>query len=385
MSAKVLIVDDEPAVLHMLRRMFQAKNYQVVEALAAEDAVGQFHKQAVDVVVTDLKMPGHDGLWLAETIQAKDPDMPILLLTAYADIGSAQQAISMGLYGYFTKPIDVHQILKGVENALEQRRLVLENRAYQADLEHRVELRTRDLERAYQELILTEKTAEVGRLAAGVVHEVLNPLSVVMGRLEMVLMDDALLETHRKSLQLARVQLNRAVKIMDNLRSFSKQRKPIREAIDINALLDHTLELVVHELRKTGVEVETAFDTLPFVWADEDQLLQVFLNLVKNAIEAMPSGGILTIRTTCSDWEGDEMVDVAVCDTGEGIAPENVDRIFDLFFTTKKNGTGLGLGICRGIVESHGGQLVVDSQPGQGATMRICLPVYKDQTTEAMA
>ncbi len=220
-----------------------------------------------------------------------------------------------------------------------------------------------------------EKLSEVGRLAAGVVHEVLNPLSVVMGRIEMVLMDQSLNDGLRKSLQMSQEQLKRAVKIMDNLRSFSKQRTPKRELMDVNELLSQTVELLAYETRSAKIVVEENFGALPEILADKDQLSQVSLNLIKNAIDAMPEGGKLSLITTFD--RAVDHVQIAFKDSGVGIPYDIQDKVFELFFTTKKKGTGLGLGICRGIVEAHGGTLTLESKVGEGTVLTVMLPVSK--------
>jgi len=373
MSKVILLVDDEEPVRHMFRRMLVAQGYKTIEANTAESGWSLFLESEPDMVVTDLKMPGKDGLWLTEQIHSHEPNLPIILITAYADMGSAQRAISLGIYEYYTKPIDLHQVLGGVQRGLEFRRLVEENRSYQEELERKVEVRTKELERVYQELLQNEKLSEVGRLAAGVVHEVLNPLSVVMGRIEMVMMDQSLGEPLRKSLQMSQEQLKRAVKIMDNLRRFSKQRPSLRELMDVNELLSQTVDLVSYETRSAKIVVEENFGTLPEILADKDQLSQVSLNLIKNAIDAMPEGGKLLL-ITAFDKESD-CVMVAFKDAGVGIPEDIQDKVFELFFTTKKKGTGLGLGICRGIVEAHGGTLKLESKVGEGTIFTMKLPV----------
>lgn len=373
MDKVILLVDDDASVRHMFTRMLNVQGYQTVEADSAEEGWAQFGQVQPDLVITDLAMPGKDGLWLAQQIHSFDPDVPVLLITAYADLGSAQRAISLGIYEFYTKPVDLHQVLGGVQRGLEFRRLAQENRSYQEELERKVEGRTKDLERAYQELVQTEKLSEVGRLAAGVVHEVLNPLTVVMGRLEMVMMDQTLGEKFKQSLQLSRDQLKRAVKIMDNLRDFSRQRSSQPEKIDVNGLLAQTIDLMTYETRHAHVSVNPNLGSLPEICADKDQLAQVFLNMIKNAVEAMANGGTLTITTAYLAERN--LVVIVFADTGIGIAKAYLEQVFELFFTTKKTGTGLGLSICRGIVELHGGTLLLESEEKKGATFTIELPV----------
>ena len=152
MNESILIVDDERPVRFMVRRLMEAMGYTVFDAGSAEAALETLENTAVDLVITDLKMPGMDGLTLAKQLLQDDPDRPVLLMTAYADLDSARQAIGLGLYEYFTKPFDVNDVSAGVRRALERRRLALENRAYQEDLEQKVEERTRELMKKLQEL-----------------------------------------------------------------------------------------------------------------------------------------------------------------------------------------------------------------------------------------
>ena len=265
----ILIVDDEQPVRHMLSRLLEGSGYTVIQAESAEHALEVLEGTHADVVITDLKMPGMDGLSLAQKLLKMDPDRPVLLMTAFGDLESARRAVGIGIYEYFTKPVDVNDVIAGVNRAAEHRRLVLENRAYQKDLERKVEERTRELEQAYKILLRSEKLSAVGQLAAGVVHEVLNPLSVVLGRIDMALMNRLLDATSRTSLQIAREQVCRAVEIMDNLRDLSRQRPPQRTAVDINGLVSCTLELVAHDSNRQSVDIVPQLGVLPLVQADQ--------------------------------------------------------------------------------------------------------------------
>ena len=375
MGESILIVDDEQPVRQMLRRMLEGGGYTVLEAESGEKALEVVNGVHTELVITDLKMPGMDGLELAQRLLEEDPDRPVLLMTAHADLDSARRAVGIGVYEYFVKPFDLNDVTAGIERALAHQRLVLENRAYQRELERKVKERTRELERAYAELVQAEKLSAVGRLAAGVVHEVLNPLAVVVGRIDMVLMNRGLDALVRSSLEIAREQVERGVKILDNLRDFSKQRAPARATVDVNTLVAHTLELVAHETKRRSIEVATHLEGLPGVQADEDQLSQVFLNLVNNAVDAMPEGGRLTAETRTLAGDSEASVEVRLVDTGSGISQTDLDHIFEPFFTTKEKGTGLGLAICRGIVEVHGGKMEVESRVGEGTTFVVRVPV----------
>jgi len=152
MNESILVVDDERPMRFMVRRLMEGMGYTVSEAGSGDEALKAVEEAPVDLVITDLKMPGMDGLTLAKTLLNADPDRPVLLMTAYADLDSARRAIGVGIYEYFTKPFDVNDVSAGVRRALEHRRLVMENRDYQKNLEQMVEERTRELMQKLQEL-----------------------------------------------------------------------------------------------------------------------------------------------------------------------------------------------------------------------------------------
>ena len=375
MNESVLIVDDEAPVRHMLRSLLEGRGYTVVEAGSGDAGLEAGSLNPVALVITDLKMPGMDGLTLAKKLLEQDPDRPVLLMTAYADLDSARRAVGVGIYEYFTKPFDVNDVVAGVRRALEHRRLVLEIRAHQQDLEQKVKERTAELQQAYGKLIQTERLSAVGRLASGVVDDVLNPLAVVIGRIDMVLANGAFSGPDRESLQVAREQADRAVRTLDTMRDFSQQRPQERVMVDLNALMTRTLALVAHETGQRRIEVVRRPGDLPGIWADQDQMTQVFLNLINNAIDAMPDGGRLTVETRAASDGREPAVEVRVRDTGQGIADADLPRIFEPFFTTREARTGLGLPISQAIVGIHGGRIEVERHNGKGTSFTVRLPV----------
>ncbi len=234
--------------------------------------------------------------------------------------------------------------------------------------------RSRDLETVRQtQLAHTEKMAAVGTLAAGVAHEVNNPLGGVLTCLENMRSDPANEEMRSRYLALIQSGVERIQRTVANLLDFSRQRPLHLEPISINQSLHHVVDLAAYQLRKGGVEVRLALDPDdPRVMADRSQMEQLFLNLMLNALQAMPDGGTLTVHTNVCD--GQTLAEIR--DTGHGIAPEIRDRIFDPFFTTRGvgGGTGLGLAVSDSIVAAHGGRIEVSSEVGAGATFRVWLP-----------
>jgi two-component system NtrC family sensor kinase len=230
-----------------------------------------------------------------------------------------------------------------------------------------------ELKQTQAQLVQSTKLAAIGELAANIAHEINNPLTTVLGFASFIAERLKPEDPMREELTLIQDEASRARDIVRDLLQFSRQRDFMPETANLN----HVLDQVVTMVRRQGafgivsVAEEYAPD-LPTVEVDVSRIKQVFLNIINNAVYVMPNGGTLTVRTK-ADHRG---VRVELEDTGPGIAPEHRDRIFDPFFTTKPevSGTGLGLSVSLGIVQSHGGTIDVQSAPGQGATFTIKLP-----------
>jgi len=231
---------------------------------------------------------------------------------------------------------------------------------------------------AESHLIQTTKLAAVGEMAAGVAHELNNPLTTVVGFSELVL-DSLPPETpQRTDLEVVLREARRARDVVRRLLDFSRQSETVRTRADVNEVVQDVLSLMQHLFHINGVEIDARFeDSLPWVLIDRNQMKQVFLNLLNNALNAMPQGGQLTVTTSLQMRYRKPHVCVAVKDNGVGIPPENLPRIFEPFFTTRagQGGTGLGLSVTYGIVAEHGGAIEVESTPGAGSTFTVFLPV----------
>lgn len=229
-------------------------------------------------------------------------------------------------------------------------------------------------------LVRSARLAAVGEMAAGVAHELNNPLTSVSGFVELVLEELPKDSPHHSDLELVLREAQRARGVVRRLLDFSRPVENQRIRTDLNELITDVLALVRHLARTGGVNIELNLqEGLPWVSVDPGHIKQVVLNLVNNAIQAMNHGGVLTISTEQQQHEGDWVV-IRVEDTGEGISPENLERIFEPFFTTRPagSGTGLGLSVSYGIVNEHGGSIEVDSVVEQGTCFRIFLPLDKE-------
>jgi signal transduction histidine kinase len=266
---------------------------------------------------------------------------------------------------------DDEQLLKVVASHLASS---VENARLYADLRRQMEA----LQRTQARLVEAARLAAVGELAAAVAHEINNPLTSVLGFTSMIAEQVPPDHPLREQLEIVVSEAARARDIVRDLLDFGRQRPLTLRPVDVNVIVGQAVAL----LRPAGgrVTIHEQYDPdLPLVEADASRLKQVFLNIVQNALHAMPGGGHLRVST---EREGDD-VRVTFSDTGVGIPPENLTRIFDPFFTTKPdaNGTGLGLSVSLGIVRQHGGAIEVQSEPNRGATFTVRLPVRRGVTT----
>jgi len=250
-----------------------------------------------------------------------------------------------------------------------------ELREWGEKLERKVEQRTAEIKAIQAQMLQAEKLAAIGKLAAGVAHEINNPLTGVLTNASLMLADTPPDDPQHPDLQTIVDETMRCRKIVKGLLEFARQAKPQTQLLDLNQVVQDVLGLVRNQASFRNIVVETTLDPkLPPVMADRDQLRQVVLNMVLNAAEAMGQGGLLRLSTTLDRDRGTCKIDIA--DSGPGIPEEMRARIFEPFFTTKKTGTGLGLAIAYGIVEEHKGTIQVESAPGKGTTMSVVLPSY---------
>ncbi len=232
----------------------------------------------------------------------------------------------------------------------------------------------RQMQEAQAQLVQSARLASLGELAAGVAHEINNPLTSVLGFAELAARKLAPDDPLQRELSIIIAEARRTGDVVRRLLEFSRQTKPLIEEADVNLILQQTLALIRSYIESSGIEIEERYaPNLSHIPLDVGQMKQVFLNLLTNAIQAMPHGGTLTVTTA---RQKDYAV-ISIADTGEGIVPENLDRVFDPFFTTRPSGTGLGLSVSLGIVQQHGGRIQVASQVGQGSTFTVWLPVER--------
>jgi signal transduction histidine kinase len=246
-------------------------------------------------------------------------------------------------------------------------------RQTQQELQTRIEAQLE----AERKLIQAEKLAAVGEMAAGIAHELNNPLTTVTGFTELVLDDIQDDEDIRPDLELVLREARRARDVVRRLLDFSRRSESERTRVDLNELLEDVLSLTNHLMHTSGVHLDVSLaKKMPWVSVDRNQMKQVFLNLFHNALQSMPTGGQLFIRSAARQRDGRKWVTASIRDTGAGITPEHQERIFEPFFTTRSDqgGTGLGLSVTYGIVSDHGGDIEVESEVSKGTKFTVWLP-----------
>ncbi len=399
----------EPADLHReLALTFEvdtATQGQEAQEMVAR-ALGDGRPYALAFV--DIRMPpGWDGIETTRRLWAADAAVQVVVCSAYSDYSWDQMAQVLGVgdgWVILKKPFDPLEVRQLAHALCRKWDLYRENQSYVGRLEALVRDRTRDLAATNEqlteqiqgrrlveaELRRSQKLEALGRLAAGMGHEINNPLTYVVANIDFVidLLDQESaapqaeqIAQMREDLGHARMGADRIGRIVQDMRIFSRMREEEDDLgpVSLGEVLDLASKMVASEVRSRA-QLVRRFDEVPRVWGIQSRLEQVFVNLIINAAQALPAGQAkdnrisLVLRRARDD---DQRVVVEIQDTGVGIAAEDLERVFDPFFTSKAigEGTGLGLSICHGIVTSLGGTIEVDSAVGEGTTVRVTLPV----------
>lgn len=394
-KVNILLVDDTPAKLMALKSILADMGQNLVEARSGKEALRHLLQQEFAVILLDVMMPVMDGFETAELIRQRERSKhtPIIFVTA---ISTAEvdrtKGYRLGAVDYIFAPV-VPEILKGkVAVFVDLYRHKQQLYALTQTLEQRVAERTaavlrkdEELQIISQQLWQAAKLATMGELGASIAHELNNPLATVTLHVESLLMQAPPDDPKRRALEVIEQEVERMGNLVANLLQFSRRSQAQISTLDVREEIEKTLELIHYHLRNHRIIVARAFDPdAPLLHADRQQLRQLFLNLFTNASDAMPKGGTLTIRVKAiaeaKSHTRKSQVVIEVADTGVGIAPEDLPKVMEPFFTTKPEGkgTGLGLAICRRIVQEHHGMLDIMSEVGKGTTVRIVLPVTNE-------
>ena len=362
-KGKILIIDDEEVVLDSCKQALHGRGYEVSTAQGGEAGLARLAEYGPDLIFVDLKMPGISGFEVLERICTLDPTIVPIVITGYATVSSAVDAMKRGAFDFLPKPFTPEELRLITRRGMEKRRLVLET----------IRLR-------HEKEVLRENFAAI------VSHELKSPLGAVQQNLYALAAElaDVLSDDQKARLDRLQVRLSDLVKLIHTwLRVFSVDINKIRESFVPLAVAEPIAKAVEtvqpHAQRKDITFATTVAESLHQVAGDEGSLTEVIVNLLGNAIKYSHPGSQVSVTAV---EEGDEVV-ISIADTGAGIAKEDLPFIFEDFYRGKKGpqptegGSGLGLGITRRIIEAHGGTIVAASEPGQGSTFTIRLPIWK--------
>ena len=414
---KILIAEDDYVSRLLVRKAVSKAGHETIMAENGREAWEAYQKEAVNIVISDWMMPEMDGLELCRRIRGvkQRAYTYVILLTSKDSTTDLVEVFEAGADDYIIKPFKPDELRSRIKSGERIAQLESRHRTLQAKLV----VKNKKLDEALQHLketqaqaVQAEKMASIGQLAAGVAHEINNPIGFIGSNLE-ALTDyfkdyETLLAQYRtlgqetgsgadafvKGLQSVRdleqsLEIDylredipellsdcidgtkRVGRIVADLKNFAHPGNDRQKLMDINQGLESTLNVVTNEL-KYKAEVIREFQEIPPVEGFPQKINQVFMNILLNAAQAIEEKGEIRIKTSA----GEGQVHVAISDTGSGITEENITRIFDPFFTTKEvgKGTGLGMNIAYNIIKEHGGTIKVESKPGQGSCFTVSLP-----------
>jgi signal transduction histidine kinase len=248
-----------------------------------------------------------------------------------------------------------------------------ELKTFSQQMEEKIQKTTADLRKTEAQLIRSEKLAALGQLAAGIAHEIRNPLTSINILIQSTMQKLPSEDPQREDFKVIEEEIHRINEIIDHFLQFAKPASPHLERAEITSIFEETLQLLRPQMEKLQIFIEKDFQSLPLMTIDNEQVKQVILNLLMNAIQAMPGGGQLRLGGEVS--KDGQWIRLSIQDSGVGILPEDMDKLFDPFFSTKEGGMGLGLSIAHRIIDQHHGKIEVESAPGKGTLFTVWLPI----------
>ncbi|MBN1697516.1 MAG: response regulator [Spirochaetales bacterium] len=397
---KLLVIDDDREAADHLTKTLTKEGYDVFRAYSGREGLRIIEEHKIDVVLTDIRMPDMDGIGVLKEAKKRYQDIEGIMITGYREQELAIQALRAGAIDYIAKPIHLEELLFSIDKAIERinlnRNALYRNRELKIsaeiitkmneELEHRIIEKARELNRIQAQLFQTSKLATLGEMAAGLAHEINQPLggiALVARHVRKLKEKNKLTDEELDSgLNDIETSVKRMTRVIQHIRTFARQDTLKFIRLDVNETITSALSLLGEQLRLHEISVNLFLDErLPTIIGEPYQLEQVWINLITNARDAVD-----TVReknnyrkeiTITTSYDGKQkMVTIVFCDNGIGMSEDILQKIFEPFFTTKEVGgaTGLGLSISYGIIESHNGNISVSSEKEGKTCVTVLLP-----------
>lgn len=384
-KSTILVVDDEKLNLDLISILLRNRGFRALVASSAMEALSIIEAERPELAIVDYMMPGMDGFSALKEIKRRYPDTYVIMFTGKGSEEIAVELMKAGASDYILKPFVNKDLIERVQKVLQIRRVELKNRellcerekllreieGWNRELEARVQEKTIELKRAQAEIIQTEKLSTLGFFSAGMAHEIRNPLNSISLFIQLIRsgLDDPEKQDYTEKIM---KEISRIDGILRKLLDAVKRpRFEIKEVL-IDKVIDETLGLFKSRIEMHKISVQRDYRRIPPpIDADPLEIEQIFSNLFVNSIEEMHDGGSLTVLLDYNE----KAIIIKVSDTGKGIPQENLNKIFDPFYTTKKIGTGLGLSVVLRIVKTYHGRIEVENNPEKGVTFSITLPL----------
>jgi signal transduction histidine kinase len=374
---QVLVIDDEMGPRESLRMLLKP-NYQVYTADCVDAGIKLLKEKQPDAVITDIRMPGASGIDGLRRIREIDPHVAVIMLTGFGALETAQEALRLGANDYINKPFDAREMREVIGRNVERTRL---QRTGLNAAEEIKELNNRLL----KELAQKERLASLGQASAEFVHDLGNPLTIVWGyvqllakKLEQSEKENGAKSQNSKELQIIEQNVRLCRELLTMWQSYGSVEAAPHKPISVSAITREVVKGVTAMAAHGGVELKSDLcEDLCTLLGDSTQMTRAIQNVIINAVQAAgEKRGTVTVSCVRKDF----YVDVRVEDTGHGITPTQMAKIFDPYFTTKqgKSGTGLGLYITKKVVEDHNGSIKVDSTPEVGTSFTVRLPLLNN-------
>lgn len=392
-TKKILIIDDDALLRRSAAKLLGDLGYGVISAENGRKGMDKYYQEHPDLILLDLRMPVMDGFEVLAELGGALEEFPVIIISGAGGINDALKTLELGASDYLVKPLkDLSVLDHAIQRALERIALIKENKRYQHYLEEEIKKRT-------AELYHSQKMEAIGTLAGGIAHDFNNILAIITGYAQMAQSELPPKSQPSEDLDKVLQAASRATELVKQILTFSRQDDFETKPVHVQFILKEVMKLLKASFPATITIQDVVDMTCPPILADPSQIHQVIMNLCTNARHAMrENGGVLSVSLSRQDQlppgfhpksnqpSSGPFLFLRVADTGHGIDEETLNRIFEPFFTTKSvsEGTGLGLSVVHGIVNTLGGDILVISEKDHGTEFQIIFPaLMEDSVTES--